>query len=1211
MPKRLKTIRLLVEVIAVIGVAEIVVMLLLPVVAPGLSDVVAALFDATLLVVIAGPLVYWRCSRAMQRLDPSQAQVSDTTRRPWVLASIIVFIGLGLSVWSAHFTQQLYRHQARDRFERLAERLGREVERRTNQIVYGLNGARGVYAASQSVERDEFRRYVDSRDLYAEFPGSLGIGFIRRIRREDIPAFVAAERADGAPDFSIRTSGNAPDLFVIKHIFPKETNWRAWGFDVGSEPVRREAAERAMRTGEPAITGRLHLVQDDADRVGFLYMLPVYRNDADPKTSAEREQALEGIVYSAMVIDDILAGVMKFTEDLVDVEIFDGGFPTKSTLLYDADRHLVALDSGPGDADYGGRLFHANTGAEVGGRHWTLVITTTPKFEASVERDIPVLVGAVGSIVTLLVAGLVLAMGLSRARALELARDMTASLRRTEAEARRLAMVADHTSNAVVITDTGGLVEWTNAGFTRLTGFKLDEIKGRAPGSVLQGPLSDPAAVAAMRDGVSSRRGFEIEIVNYAKDGRHYWVHIEVQPLYDKEGAFSGFMAIETDISDRKSAEQKLRASEQRLSLITANAPGVFFQFEVSARDKRSFSFLSAGFRDQFGYDPAEVIERPSRLYDSVDETHRERIFRSLEAAVASAAPWTDAFPILRADGERRWINARSTISVQPDGSKTWFGILADITELQQARQAAEQASIAKDQFLATMSHEIRTPMNGVIGMTSLLMDTPLNREQREFVEIVRVSGENLLAIINDILDFSKIESGYMELELEPFSVHECIESTLDLFAPRASQKGLELLYEVADGVPSEIRGDVTRVRQILVNLVGNAIKFTEQGEVEISVRPVRTGELVFSVRDTGVGIPPEAHDRIFRSFSQADSSTTRKYGGTGLGLAICKRLAEMMGGRIWFGSKPGEGTVFCFTIAAEWMPVRPRSYLAAVRHHVRGRRMLVVDDNEHGRRILATLAGKWGMVATLCESSQACLDALRSGRRFDIAILDMQMPGLDGIMLARAIRELPAGADLPLILFSSIGRHPPSPDSSLFAACLFKPAKPSQLFDEIARALGHDSVREDGPALAPPPGDESYAERILLAEDNPVNQKVALHMLARLGFRADLASNGKDVLAALANASYDIILMDVQMPEMDGLEATRRIRSGTPAGQNGPWIIALTANALEGDARECSEAGMDDYLGKPIKRQDLEAALMRARKALADRRAPADGGAS
>jgi CheY-like chemotaxis protein len=472
-------------------------------------------------------------------------------------------------------------------------------------------------------------------------------------------------------------------------------------------------------------------------------------------------------------------------------------------------------------------------------------------------------------------------------------------------------------------------------------------------------------------------------------------------------------------------------------------------------------------------------------------------------------------------------------------------------------------------------------------------------------VDIIRYSGESLLTLINDILDFSKIEAGKFDLENEAFNLRECVESALDLLAAKAAEKGLDLLYDIGEGVPTEVRGDVTRLRQILVNLLSNALKFTERGEVELTVRPSpeagsadQPRELLFAIRDTGIGIPKEAQSRLFSSFTQVDASTTRRYGGTGLGLAISRRLAELMGGRMWFESEPGHGSTFFFTLRGEWIH-RARSYVPAARVQIRGRRLLVVDDNAANRRILAGLAEKWGLVATLVEGATPALELFRSGQIFDIAILDMHMPEVDGLMLAKEIRKMPNGATLPLILFSSIGRHYVKEEPGLFAAVVSKPAKPSQLYDCLINVLSNSASPFVPTPSVPVETPQAVANptRILLAEDNVVNQKVALHMLARMGCRADLAANGLEVLQAIERVDYEVILMDVQMPDMDGLDATRHIRASQKSGANRPWIVALTANAMQGDREKCMEAGMDDYLGKPIKANELAAAFTRVRR--------------
>ena len=671
-------------------------------------------------------------------------------------------------------------------------------------------------------------------------------------------------------------------------------------------------------------------------------------------------------------------------------------------------------------------------------------------------------------------------------------------------------------------------------------------------------------------------------------------------------------IGIDRDITDKKCAEEVLQNERNQLRILIDSLPElIFFQDNEGRYILNNISHLNCiGASKQedvigktaFDFNPREVAEKFSKEEKQI---------------VLSGEPIIDKEEIIfnKDLNENRWY-LKNKIPIKDNNGfvKAILGVRQDITNRKNAEEALrqtydeleltnkdlEKANKIKGQFLANMSHEIRTPLNAVIGLTGLLLDTPLNNEQRDFVETILNSGDILLTLINDILDFSKIEAQKIELEKQPFDVRNCIEESLDLVASKASEKNLELAYFIDNGLPTWVIGDVTRFRQIMVNLLSNAIKFTEKGEVVVGVEGQLQDNysymLHFSVRDTGIGLPADRRDRLFKSFTQVDSSTTRKYGGTGLGLAISKQLSELMGGTMWVESTgiSGEGSTFHFTILTElsiekeiWTDLPTLS----------GRRVLIVDDNKTNRNILTQQAASLHMLPTCVRSGEEAIELLKTDDKFDLAILDYQMPTMDGVMLAEEIKKIPERKQLPLILLSSYGFREKNMNFTFFAATLTKPIKFSQLHNALVAVLSKNKVpvkkhRDISSMQFDSSIGKQYPLKILLAEDNKVNQKVALRFLEKLGYRADVAFNGLEVLDALNRQFYDIVLMDIQMPDMDGEEATIEIRrSFLPNHQ--PRIIAMTANAMKSDHDRYITSGMDDYIVKPFKIEELVRALI------------------
>ncbi|MGK5092540.1 response regulator [Deltaproteobacteria bacterium TL4] len=671
-------------------------------------------------------------------------------------------------------------------------------------------------------------------------------------------------------------------------------------------------------------------------------------------------------------------------------------------------------------------------------------------------------------------------------------------------------------------------------------------------------------------------------------------------------GIFRGLEVIE----GRQLSNEKIR----KLSTAVEQSPSSIVITDLQGK----IEYVNPKFSQLTGYSLEEALGKNPRILKSGKVS--SETYKALWTDLLAGKEWRGELHNKKKDGELYWEYASISPIKNEAGEMTHFlAIKEDIAdrkqmeaELIQAKEQAEASNRAKSAFLASMSHEIRTPMNGVIGMTGLLLKTELNAKQQEYAETVRLSGMHLLSLINDILDFSKIEAGRMDLEEQAFDLKLCIEDALALIASKAAEKDLELIYLLEPKVPPFIRGDVTRLRQILVNLLSNAVKFTEAGEIMVSLKKLSQTEdsvkLQFSVRDTGIGIPADKKHRLFNAFSQVDVSTTRKYGGTGLGLAISARLTQLMGGEMWVESQEGQGSTFYFTIQTQETLVEPKIFMDEHLPELQNKQVLVVDDNQTNLRVLTLHCEHWKMVTRATTSPRQALDWIESGSAFDVAILDFQMPDMNGLQLGTEIRKRRAKDTLPMILFSSLTpEEGTEPWSDPFNAHISKPIRESLLFSTLVELLSgkphavlSDELKSDPHSKL----GEKMPLRILVAEDNRINQTLVLALLHELGYLADLASNGLEVLENLKRQDYDVILMDVQMPEMDGLQATRQIVKHYPPEKR-PRIIAVTANAIQGDRERCIQAGMDDYISKPIEEKELLSVLERWGKQIA---VPASG---
>lgn len=732
-------------------------------------------------------------------------------------------------------------------------------------------------------------------------------------------------------------------------------------------------------------------------------------------------------------------------------------------------------------------------------------------------------------------------------------------------ELKRLSLVASQSTNIIVITNASREVEWVNDAFTKLTGYTKEEVIGKNPGTFLQGPLTSKRDLERIHEGLLSGKPFKAEVYNYSKSGHGYWVEVYITPTYGEKGELQSYIAVENDITERKHSEEQIL----KLTKGIENSPTVI----VITDSNGVIEYVNNRFTEVTGYTPQETQGHTPRILKS--GFHNRKFYKDLWDTIKSGNNWTGEIYNAKKDGTYYWESATISPIMNADNEITHFiALKEDITdrklmydEMLETLDRAEQATRAKSEFLATMSHEIRTPMNGVIGMTSLLAKTKLTDEQLDYVNTIRNSGDALLTIINDILDFSKIESGRMELELHPFDIRQCIEDVVDLFWLKSTQKGISLTYSVSPNIKHKVLGDVTRVRQILVNLVGNAIKFTEVGGIHIDVKldrkhkATKTSEITFSVKDTGLGIPSDKLSKLFTPFTQVDSSITRRFGGTGLGLAITSRLLELMSSHIYVDSQEGNGSNFYFTLNFKNTDIVDCT---------------ITPINLKKNKVYLSISN-----ASIKTTLSNILNSI------NLNIIDN--PTEATVIFSEKCQAESESART--IFVNSINKNCNHPELD---TQLMLPLKTSAVINALIKhtAIADNSNKEKTNETETKLLAERYPISILVAEDNTINQKLMNKSLSFYGYSADIAANGLEVLEALERQPYDLIFMDLQMPEMDGLEATKKIISRYKEYR--PKIVAMTASALGADKEACFEAGMDDYVSKPIKIDIIEEMIIK-----------------
>ena len=1132
-----------------------------------------------------------------------------------IAGPVLLFVlGVVLAAWAAHFSYRQIDSKAKDDFERVVMRAEVEINARMENTVAALRGARGLYAAvGPHVSREAFRHFVLSRNLDVEFPGVRGFGFIQRVGSADLPAFIAAEQRDGAPDFAIRQLDNKrnTDLFVVKFIEPTSRNEGVLGLDIGSEAVRRAGIQQAVNTGAPTVTGVITLVQDGTKSPGLLLYVPVYKNGAPIDVAKERRAALVGVLYAPLVMSEILQGIRDAQAGILGFQITDAPInSTDGTVMYDTD---------PGAGVQASRTvqipvprYTMRMPLQLPGRSITIAFRSTPAFEANINAVFPWLILGGGTLISALLAILLRQQASGRIRAEQLANLMTRDLQiATRDNEAMLSTLNLHT--ILSVTDREGRLLDVNDAFCAASGYTRDELVGQRY-SMLSSSVQPVEFWRDMWKVISSGLPYRGPVCNLSKDGNLYWLDTLIAPFIGSDGQIEKYISISTNITEAKKAEEALRWNQSLLDKMANSSPLAFLVVDNRTDD---ILYFNPRFCEIWNIEHLAERMRRRELKSGDLVPYCLPMLVDVPAFLASRALLLSENDRITQEVEIAFTEGRTIrrFSTQiRDADDRYFGrffIFEDITTrkneelaLIQATQAAQAASLTKSQFLANMSHEIRTPMNAILGMLTLLRHTELTVRQADYATKSEGAARTLMNLLNEILDYSKIEAGKMELDPQPFAVDQLLRDLSTILSANVGDKPVELLFDIDPALPRRLVGDAMRLQQVLLNLGTNAIKFTEHGEAVLAIRVVqRTDDsvtLLFSVTDSGIGIAPENQSRIFSGFTQAEASTTRRYGGTGLGLAISQRFVALMGGAMELHSEPGKGSRFYFTITLPVLPseVPPQRTLESSTEGTAWH-VLVVDDSVVAREVLGHMGASLGWQVDLADSGAQALHWLEQrqaqGIRYQAVFVDWDMPGMDGWQTSEKLRALQAashsagdpGDAAIVVMVTAHGRdmllQRSQGEQALLDGYLVKPLTASMLFDAVVDA--HRSLNHTHPLHVVPQTVQRRLEgmRLLLVEDNLNNQQVARELLEGEGATVQIANNGQEAVDAVQrpDAGFDVVLMDWQMPVMDGFAATRIMRN--ELGLTTLPIVAMTANAMASDREACLAVGMNDHVGKPF----------------------------